>query len=219
MWTLADNMNGSNTSASSLFDMIHVSVLNFRADEFMETVVDARYDDDILTVRDIIEDVFKSIDLATVGPQNRLEARRGQSFRAAAVTLTTYSPLPPMVSPPLRKFKSRIPSSSPRETLNPASDATLVLQSTQNGHNPALPTSRASISQSLRHFISYITGLATTACVSPLRPPSSLPGVSKKESLTIPRYYQLCHRASSHQLFKVVASRWSLQMLQSLCSF
>ena len=69
MWTLANNTNGSNISTSLLFDTIRVSVLNFRADDFMETVVDTRYDGDVLTVRDVIEDVFKSIDLASVGEQ------------------------------------------------------------------------------------------------------------------------------------------------------
>ena len=168
MWTLANNTNGCNTSASLLFDMMHVSVLNFQADEFMETVVDAEYGDDICKVRDIIDNIFKSIDLATVGEQ--VQAPRSTtktqlpngSGHARSLLATTANGNQTTKEVPVADTVS----TSARDVQSPL-DATPDIQSTCDGHDPALRASHSSISQSLRHFISYINGLGATAHVPP----------------------------------------------------
>ena len=165
MWTLANNTNGCNTSARLLFDMMRVSVLNFQADEFMETVVDAGYGDDISTVRDIIEDLFKSISLASVGEQpeasrstTEIDLPNGNNHdhKLLAVTVNGIHRT--------EEVQSVDAVSTFLKDAQTASD-TEVLQTTPNGQDSASSGSGSFISQSLQSFVSYITDLASTAGV------------------------------------------------------
>ena len=163
IWTLANNTNGCNTSARLLFDMMRVSVLNFQADEFMETVMDAGYGDDISTARDIIEGLFKNIDLANVEKKAsealRTELPNGNGH-AHNLSATTANGVRTSEKSQVADF---IPTSG--EDVQPTSTAAPGLQSARNCQDSA---SHASISsQSLRLFISYITELATAAGVHP----------------------------------------------------
>ena len=163
MWTLANNVNGCNTSARLLFDMMRVSVLNFQVDEFMETVVDAQYGDDIPTMRDIIEDLFKSIDPASVGKEppkvalsttgTSLPSNRGSVHNPLAIATYAIQPTDEVQSE----------NGSYVRVTQPASNPTPVLQPTHNSHDVNPSARRPSIAQPLQTFVNYITALASTA--------------------------------------------------------
>ena len=152
MWTLANNMHGSNTSAKLLLDMMCVSVLNFQADEFMETVLDPKYGEEVSTVRDAIENLFKSIDLP-----NGSQLPSGCAQTPIASGTATNA---------IHTTEEVQVANVPRDS-QPLSDPGPVLQPYCDRHNDGLSTSNPSISQSLRQFISYINGLTSAACVPP----------------------------------------------------
>lgn len=152
MWTLANNTNGCNTSAKLLFDMMRVSVLNFQADEFMETVPDASYDDDGYTMRDIIEELFKDVDM-----RNGTGILNGDAQSSNPRIATKNGTTPPRTAqvgeigpPPSVKTQSSSPDS--RSSVSPT---------------------KTSVSQSLELFIGYITKLTATANV----PASTVPRI------------------------------------------
>lgn len=143
MWTLANNTNGCNTSAKLLFDMMRVSVLNFQADEFMETVLDASYDIDGCTMGDIIEELFKDVDM-----RNGTGILNGDAQTSNPRTATTNGAKPAQVG-----------EIGPPPSVN--------TQSCSRGSEFSVPPIKASFSQSLELFIGYISKLTTTANVSP----------------------------------------------------
>ena len=66
LWAVANNINGCTLSASVLFDMMRVSVLNFQVDEFMETALGSTSGSDIAKVQIFIEELFNSMDRTSV---------------------------------------------------------------------------------------------------------------------------------------------------------
>ena len=120
----------------------------------------------IFTARDFIEDLLKSIDLASVGKQRPepprsttgTELPSGSGYAHNLLTNGIHTTKEIQVMDTVSTFTSGV---------QPTSDAALVLQPARDGHDLALSASHVLISQSLRRFISCITGLATTACVHP----------------------------------------------------
>lgn len=144
MWTLANNTSGCHLSARLLFDMMRVSVLNFQADEFMETVLDTSSDDDGCTVRDTIEDLFKNIDM---GSGMEIPSSSAQSFNPCAASTNSTTPTQ----------TARVGQIGSPSTAN--------TQSSSFSSEPSIPPIKPSISQSLELFIRYITKLTATANV------------------------------------------------------
>lgn len=165
MWTLANNTNGCDISARLLFDMMRVSVLNFQVDEFMETLVDAQYRDDITTVRGIIENLFQNIDptgiekeqaridLSTTGTRPR--NNRGLDTNSL---VTATDDVQPTIEIQLSKNVSASDS-------QPTSDTGPSPLSTDNDHNTAPSAHCSSIFQPLQSFINYIAVLTSTGLV------------------------------------------------------
>jgi hypothetical protein len=57
-WTLANNKNGQVVSADFMFEMMVISVLNYQADEYMESVVGKRFVNRLGEVRQVIDQIF-----------------------------------------------------------------------------------------------------------------------------------------------------------------
>lgn len=162
IWTLANNKNGCKLSARLLLDMMRISVLNFQTDEFMETVVDAQYGDDIHTVRDIIEDLFQSVDPASTGNEKATMSvsttgtsplsDRNSVHDTRAITTHKIDEVP---------FSQKV---SPASESNPTSDTGLVFESTNNQTITSAQCS--SISEPLQSLINYITALVGRGLVS-----------------------------------------------------
>lgn len=162
MWTLANNMHQCSVSARLLFDMMCVSVLNFQVDEFMETLLDPGNENEVSTVRNIIEDVFKSIDIP--GETELLSGSANIPIPLGDTTSSVHA---------TEVVQGADATSTSTGDVQPTFNANPVLQKSHDRNDSGLPSSQSSISQSLGPFISYITGLTTAACV----PLSSYPRI------------------------------------------
>ena len=146
MWTLADNKNGANTSTRLLYDMMRVSVLNFQADEFMETVLDAENVNDDSTVRNIIEDLFINFGLPD-----------GKELPSGNI----HSPI---LHAPL---KNGFHSNRHMQTDDGVSTFPVEVHHTHDNETYAPPAAHLPVSRSLQSFINYITEISSIAGVLP----------------------------------------------------
>lgn len=78
IWSLANNKHQGCLSTRVLSDMMHVSVLNFQVDEFMETIVTALDRVDLPKVHDILEELFESINFLDDGSDQVSRPERTQ---------------------------------------------------------------------------------------------------------------------------------------------
>ena len=155
LWALANNTNGYNMSAKLLFDMMRVSVLNFQADEVMETVLDAGGDDDTPTVREMIEDLFKSVDHPN--EVERPDVGMHAPFPFDNVNHDVHIN---------ERIQHTHPHSNSLRDFQSASSVAPAPQCTNGTENTSQSSSVVSLFESLRIFVDYITTIANAACVS-----------------------------------------------------
>ena len=172
IWTLANNMNGARTAARLLFDMMRVSVLNFQVDEFMETVVDKAYGNDISTMRGTIDDLFK--DVKSANGRDRLQdvqstpeielQNSGDHASEGFATATNGVQINKGVAVNLVSTDADGEQHTffDNHSLQPAYDSQ---GSVPNEHGFTGSSSLSLISKSLRTFIRYVTDLAIASRV------------------------------------------------------
>ncbi|KAL8823522.1 MAG: hypothetical protein Q9191_005775 [Dirinaria sp. TL-2023a] len=155
LWALANNTNGYNMSARLLLDMMRVSVLNFQADELMEMALDAGENDDVSTVREMIEDLFKSVD--------HWNETEDLNVGTHALFQSDCADHDIRINDRIQDLNSR--SKSLRDSQS-TPDAVPAPQNVHSTEKNTLLASSVSLSESIRLFIHHITAIAKAACIS-----------------------------------------------------